>query len=708
MRTASPVRLRQERLTGSLVTLSSKPGVEHLRLVRAPGTPAQVGQREQGVTPRERGAVRGDAIELVLDRGQLLGGGGDLGACHQQGDVDGGRGPPLLERDVEVRDPGPVGVRGTPGQRCAGRRSRTPARTSRPRRRRTSASARPARTRCWSHRDRSISSRVRATPCSSTRPGLRARPSRMTARRPWTSVSSGKVAASTSAIDSACPPLSARASGGSNPTRWATVNMPATQSRTTGNRGARSAAVGTRNSPRAAASAFLARVSRAAAVAVSMPRCVAICATLSPHTTRRARTIDEPGPRASSQATNSRASRSSSPWGRSSRWSGSMAAIASSGASLGIRHVWKTFRRRWSSIPARLATLTHHAARSSTSWCRQGPGGLASAAYSSASSRLPVHAARARTMRGQATWNSWLVGATPTSWQRAPTGPAGGSADREALRHSTLTPAGEDHWLLDGEKGYSTGALFADWIPVLAHLGDDGPMHVAWVDAPRRRRQRRRRLGRHGPAHHRQRHRPAATASRSHAVADHAVPPDLRGPADLRRLRPAAARGDRRRHRPGGARRRGGVRDHQEPALPGRRDVERRRRRPARRAGLRADGARGARAPRRCSPRPACAVEQADRDLDRARPRARPASPSRPPGRPARAAVGRGRQPALRGRRHPVRARLAEPRPALAQRAHPHPARPRRLEGPAPRPLRGRRAPCRPTTASSDRRTIAA
>ncbi len=34
----------------------------------------------------------------------------------------------------------------------------------------------------------------------------------------------------------------------------------------------------------------------------------------------------------------------------------------------------------------------------------------------------------------------------------------------------------------DGEKGYSTGALFADWIPVLAHLGEDGPMHVAWVE----------------------------------------------------------------------------------------------------------------------------------------------------------------------------------------------------------------------------------
>jgi SfnB family sulfur acquisition oxidoreductase len=47
---------------------------------------------------------------------------------------------------------------------------------------------------------------------------------------------------------------------------------------------------------------------------------------------------------------------------------------------------------------------------------------------------------------------------------------------------TTLRPAAGDTWILDGEKGYSTGALFADWIPVLAHLGDDGPMHVAWVE----------------------------------------------------------------------------------------------------------------------------------------------------------------------------------------------------------------------------------
>lgn len=46
---------------------------------------------------------------------------------------------------------------------------------------------------------------------------------------------------------------------------------------------------------------------------------------------------------------------------------------------------------------------------------------------------------------------------------------------------TTLTPDG-DGWRLDGEKGYSTGALFADWIPVLAHRDVDGPMHVAWVE----------------------------------------------------------------------------------------------------------------------------------------------------------------------------------------------------------------------------------
>jgi SfnB family sulfur acquisition oxidoreductase len=52
---------------------------------------------------------------------------------------------------------------------------------------------------------------------------------------------------------------------------------------------------------------------------------------------------------------------------------------------------------------------------------------------------------------------------------------------------TALTPAGNGRWTLDGTKGYSTGALFADWIPVLAHQDTlaapgTGPLHVAWVE----------------------------------------------------------------------------------------------------------------------------------------------------------------------------------------------------------------------------------
>ncbi|WP_183095692.1 acyl-CoA dehydrogenase family protein, partial [Nocardioides stalactiti] len=43
-------------------------------------------------------------------------------------------------------------------------------------------------------------------------------------------------------------------------------------------------------------------------------------------------------------------------------------------------------------------------------------------------------------------------------------------------------PTRASEWVLDGTKGYCTGALFAHWIPVLAHLDEDGPLHVAWVD----------------------------------------------------------------------------------------------------------------------------------------------------------------------------------------------------------------------------------
>jgi SfnB family sulfur acquisition oxidoreductase len=63
-----------------------------------------------------------------------------------------------------------------------------------------------------------------------------------------------------------------------------------------------------------------------------------------------------------------------------------------------------------------------------------------------------------------------------------------GNAQSEAgTRHirdirTTLTPDGPGRWRLTGRKFYATGALLADWIPVLAHLGPDGPLHVAWIE----------------------------------------------------------------------------------------------------------------------------------------------------------------------------------------------------------------------------------
>lgn len=51
---------------------------------------------------------------------------------------------------------------------------------------------------------------------------------------------------------------------------------------------------------------------------------------------------------------------------------------------------------------------------------------------------------------------------------------------------TTLVPDGED-WLLSGTKFYCTGALFADWLAVLAKRTDrDAGLHVAWIrrDAP--------------------------------------------------------------------------------------------------------------------------------------------------------------------------------------------------------------------------------
>ncbi|MEU5317786.1 SfnB family sulfur acquisition oxidoreductase [Streptomyces sp. NPDC021056] len=66
-----------------------------------------------------------------------------------------------------------------------------------------------------------------------------------------------------------------------------------------------------------------------------------------------------------------------------------------------------------------------------------------------------------------------------------------GNAQSEAgTRHvqdirTRLAPRPDGSYVLDGVKHYATGALFADWIPVLARA-EDGKLHVAYVprDAP--------------------------------------------------------------------------------------------------------------------------------------------------------------------------------------------------------------------------------
>ncbi|GGZ50555.1 SfnB family sulfur acquisition oxidoreductase [Streptomyces inusitatus] len=59
-----------------------------------------------------------------------------------------------------------------------------------------------------------------------------------------------------------------------------------------------------------------------------------------------------------------------------------------------------------------------------------------------------------------------------------------GTAHIQDVR-ARLTPRPDGSYLLTGEKHYATGALFADWIPVLARAEGDAP-HVAYIprDAP--------------------------------------------------------------------------------------------------------------------------------------------------------------------------------------------------------------------------------
>lgn len=59
------------------------------------------------------------------------------------------------------------------------------------------------------------------------------------------------------------------------------------------------------------------------------------------------------------------------------------------------------------------------------------------------------------------------------------------TGSRHVREHATTLRPDPDRsgdWVLDGQKGYATGAWFAHWVPVLAHLGEGGPLAVAWVE----------------------------------------------------------------------------------------------------------------------------------------------------------------------------------------------------------------------------------
>ena len=359
------------------------------------------------------------------------------------------RGPHLLERVVELHDPRPVGLRDRRRDAVQPRRSPPRGRTGRRPARRTPR--RPARRAAgrWSQRERSTSSRVSATPSSSTRPGRRASPSRTTARSPRTSVSSGKSATSASAIDSAWRADVGEGVGRLEPGAVRdgehaghAVEHDREPRRALGRR------PGTRNSPRACASARLARVSRAAAALSWMPRCIAVWAMVSPQTTRSASTIRAPGASASSQATKSRASRSSSSSGSVVGWSVCRPSLLRSPAP--ARSARRRPRRRWSSIQARLATLTHQAARSSTSSWVHGSGDRLGGVLLGV-----VEAARPRR---QSTYDAWpggpelLVGRPHDPMVAArrtrPDHPAIG----KTLRHSMVPPVGHQGGDLAGHR----------------------------------------------------------------------------------------------------------------------------------------------------------------------------------------------------------------------------------------------------------------
>jgi SfnB family sulfur acquisition oxidoreductase len=84
-------------------------------------------------------------------------------------------------------------------------------------------------------------------------------------------------------------------------------------------------------------------------------------------------------------------------------------------------------------------------------------------------------------LRGTDAQQKWLFGEVLAGRR---VGNAQSEAGTKHVRdiRTTLTAGEPGRWRLDGRKFYATGALLAHRIPVLAHLGPNGPLHVAWVD----------------------------------------------------------------------------------------------------------------------------------------------------------------------------------------------------------------------------------
>ena len=289
--------------------------------------------------------------------------------------------------------------------------------------------------------------------------------------------------------------------------------------------------------------------------------------------------------------------------------------------------------------------------------------------------------------------------------------PAGGSATRSprSAPSTSATSAPRSRrpatarWTLERHQGLQHRRALRRLDPGARPqdtLADDGPLHVAWVE-------------RHAPGVSviddwdgmGQRTTASGTVhlDQVEVTADRIVPlpPDLRGPADLRRLRAVAARRHRRRHRPRRARRGRRVRPHQAPALV---------RTPAwtGRPRTRWSSSASARWSSTCAPPRRCCARPPG-------PSTRPTPTSPTTARPTAslavaageahagaACPSRSASRAVRGVRHPLGPRLAQPGPALAQRPHPHPARPGRAGRSSTSAGTSSTARRRPATASSD------